>query len=152
MRQRLVDWIATGAMLMAVPVLLFVLAGSTAAARPGESSVWVVEFGEASRSVIGHGDSFTVGFSTREREPWAKASCHPNETTQYSGTHASGAVWEAVFSVYPGGPTPQSFVLGASVNPLWTGGGADCEVLLLTYSRNLQRTTVLAETRFTAAP
>ncbi|CAN5685530.1 hypothetical protein BH24ACT5_BH24ACT5_12880 [soil metagenome] len=61
-------------------------------------------------------------------------------------------MWSEIFSVYPGGPPPQDFTVGASVYPLWTGGGADCSVTLLKLSPDLSRRTVLATSVFTTAP
>jgi len=136
-----------------IVILAFgLVAGTTFAAKPQTSEVWVNELSAASPSALGLGDAFSVGYQTREREPFALARCVPNETTEYLGTYADGSVWSAVFSVYAGGPTPQSFVLGASVYPLWVGGGADCQVDLVKYSRDLQRVQVLATTSFQAAP
>lgn len=128
------------------------IAGTTFAAKPQTSEVWVNELGAGARVALGLGDAFTVGYQTRERQPFALARCWANGTTEYIGTHADGSIWGAVFSVYPGGPTPQAFTLGESVNPLWTAGGADCQVELVKYSPDLRRTSVLATTHFTAAP
>lgn len=127
----------------------------TAFAGKATSAVWVTELGGAATqtaSTLSHGDGFTVGYATREREPFALARCYANATTEFTGTHADGSIWGEVFSVYDGGPTPQAFQLGASVHPLWTGGGADCTVELVKYSRDLSRMTVLATMEFTAAP
>ena len=128
------------------------IAGTTFAAKPQTSEVWVNELAAPARVALGLGDAFSVGYESREREPYARAWCIPNATTEYIGTHADGSIWAAVFSVYPGGPTPQSFVLGESVYPLWTGGGADCHVALVKFSPDLRRTTVLATIGFAAAP
>lgn len=152
MRQKLTDWIATVLMLALIPVLIFVMAGVALAAKPSSSSVWVNELSADARVLLSLGDRFSVGYATREREPWALAECRPNATTVYSATYPDGTVWSEVFSVYPGGPTPQDFTLGESVYPLWTSGGADCTVTLLKYSPDLSRHTVLATADFTAAP
>jgi hypothetical protein len=152
MRQKLTDSIATVAMVATIPVLIFVMAGAALAAKPNSSSVWINELGVAAPSELGHGDAFTVGYSTRERQPWALVECRPNATTVYSATFADGTVWSEIFSLYPGGPTPQNFVLAESVYPLWTGGGANCTVTLLSLSPDLSRRTVLATADFTAAP
>ena len=152
MRQRLTDWLATVAMLALVPILIFIMAGATLAAKPSSSAVWVNELGADARVSLGLGSHFSVGYATREREPWALAECRPNASTGYSATNPDGTVWSAVFSLFPGGPTPQNFTLGESVYPLWTSGGADCTVSLLAYSRDLSRHTILATTAFTAAP
>ena len=151
MLQRLTDWVATVLMLALIPILIFIMAGATLAAKPS-SAVWVNELGATARVSLELGTPFSVGYATREREPWALAECRPNATTVYSATYPDGTVWSEVFSVYQGGPTPQDFTLGESVYPLWTGGGADCTVTLLTYSRDLTRHSVLATTWFTAAP
>jgi hypothetical protein len=132
------------ALLLALPAAAF--------AGKATSSVWVNELGGDGAGALQRGDSFTVGYASREREPYGLARCYPNATTEYIGTHADGSIWGQVFSVYEGGPTPQAFQLGASVYPLWIGGGADCTVELVTYSRNLRRVSVLARTEFTAAP
>lgn len=128
------------------------IAGTTFAAKPETSEVWVNELGTGARVALGLGDAFTVGYQTRERKPFALATCWPNDTSEYIGTHADGSIWGAVFSVYPGGPTPQAFTLGESVYPLWTAGGADCQVELVKFSPDLRRTSVLATTYFTATP
>jgi hypothetical protein len=133
------------AVIIAVPVAT--LAGKAT------SAVWVNELSAKVSSGVGglkFGDHFTVGYDTRERQPFALARCYANGTTQFVGTNADGSVWGEVFSVYAGGPTPQDFQLGASVYQLWTGGGADCTVQLVKYSSDLSRMTVLATTRFTA--
>jgi hypothetical protein len=136
-----------------ITLLVFgLIAGTTLAAKPQGSSVWINELSSDARVALGHGDAFTVGYATREREPWALALCFPNQSTEYIGTHADGSVWSAVFSMFSGGPTPQNFVLGESVYPMWTGGGADCTVRLVTYSRDLKRMSVLATTAFSVAP
>ena len=152
MRQSLTDWVATLLMLALVPVLIVVLASATVAAKPASSSVWINELGADARASLGLGDHFSVGYATREREPWALAECRPNASTGYIGTNPDGTVWSAVFSLYAGGPTPQNFSLGESVYPLWTTGGADCTLSLVAYSRDLSRSTVLATMAFTAAP
>ena len=136
----------------AVVLLLAVTSGAVMAGK-ATSSVWVNELsgaGAAASAGLQLGDHFSVGYDTRENEPYALARCYPNESTEYTGTYANGSIWGEVFSVYDGGPTPQAFQLGASVYPLWTGGGADCTVELVKYSRNLSRMTVLATTSFTA--
>ena len=150
MRQGLTDWLATVLMLALLPILIFVLADATYAAKPSSSSVWVNEI--TARAVLSHGDEFSVGYATREREPWALVECRPNATSIYSATYADGTFWSEIFSLYPGGPTPQNFALGASVYPLWTGGGADCTVILLKLSPDLSRRTELATATFSAAP
>ena len=53
--------------------------------------------------------------------------------------------------MFPGGPTPQDFVLGASIRDYWTGGGADCRVDLITVDSKGLRKSLLARTRFEAA-
>jgi hypothetical protein len=130
------------------------MAGSVSAAK-STSAVWVEELAQDTVQLVSplkHGDGFTVGYVTRERQPFALTRCWPNATTEYSSTYSDGSVWGQVFSVYEGGPTPQAFELGASVWPLWIGGGADCTVELVKYSRDLSRKTVLATTGFTVAP
>lgn len=146
------DWVATALMLVLVPALLVVMATAALGAKP-TSSVWINDVStERTEAALQFGSSFTVGYSTREREPWALAECYPNGTTTFSNTYADGTIWGEVFSVYPGGPSPQSFVVGASIFPLWTGGGADCVVSLVTYSHDLSRKTVLATSSFTVEP
>jgi len=147
------DWVATLVMMLLVPALLIAMATLSLGAKP-TSSVWINEMSATGLSAapLQFGDPFTVGYSTKDREPWALAQCYPSDTTTFSTTYADGTVWSEVFSVYPGGPSPQSFVLGASIYPLWTGGGADCVVSLVTYSRDLSRQTVLATASFTVEP
>lgn len=128
------------------------IAGTTFAAKPQTSAVWVNELAITARGSVALGDVFSVGYETGEREPFARVWCEPNATTEFIGTYADGSIWASVFSVYPGGPTPQNFVLGESVYPLWTGGSADCHVALVKYSRDLQRMSVLATAEFTASP
>lgn len=149
---RAADWVATALMLLLMPALLVMMAGAALAAKP-TSAVWISDGSTArTQPALQFGSPFMVGYSTREREPWALAECYPNGTTTFSNTYADGTIWSEVFSVYTGGPSPQSFVLGASIYPLWTGGGADCVVSLVTYSRDLSRQTVLATASFTVEP
>jgi hypothetical protein len=143
--------LATALMLLLIPALLVLMAGAALGAKP-TSSVWISDGSTARVQPLQFGSRFTVGYSSREREPWALAECYPNGTTTFSATYADGTIWSEVFSVYPGGPSPQSFVVGASIFPLWTGGGADCVVSLITYSRDLSRRTVLATSSFTVEP
>jgi type II secretory pathway pseudopilin PulG len=156
---------ASGALIEATLVLGIVgalIAGTmlVAGARPpaatgvkaADSAVWVVELsGARAASALGRGDHFTVGYSTRSRQPWAEAKCFPNATTEYSGTYSDGSIYGETFSVYAGGPTPQDFVLGVSLRKYWTGGGADCRVDLITVDSKGLRRSLLARTRFDAA-
>jgi hypothetical protein len=136
-----------------ITLLLFgLIAGSALGARPAASSVWVNEVSAEARGTLRLHDAFTVGYSSREREPWALVTCFPADGTEYSTTYGDGSIWSAVFSVYPDGPSPQNFVLGDSVYPVWTGGAADCKVELVAYSRDLRRMSVLATAAFFAAP
>jgi hypothetical protein len=126
------------------------------------SAVWVNELSAGSGQAIPalhSGDVFTVGYSTSERQPWALAQCYANGTTVLSGSpNTDGTIWAEWFSVYPGGPMPQQFVLGQSVSPIWTSGGADCTVTLAKLSGKyngalgFSNVTVLATTAFSAAP
>lgn len=140
------DWIATLLMIALVPALLIVAAGGVFAAKP-TSSVWVDE-----SAPLAFGSPFTVEYSSHEREPWALVQCYPNGSTTFGSTYADGTIWGQVFSAYPGGPSPQAFVLGASIYPLWTGGGADCVVSLVSYSHDLSRQWVHATAWFTVVP
>jgi hypothetical protein len=117
------------------------------------SAVWIVELSGARTAggALARGDDFTVGYSTKSRQPWAEAKCFPNSTTEYSGTYSDGSVYGETFSVYPGGPTPQDFVLGVSLRKYWTGGGADCRVDLITVDAKGLRKSLLARTAFEAA-
>ena len=136
------------------------LAGATfAASGRTASDVWVDELGGARAAGLARGSHFTVGYASREREPWAFAVCFANDTSVLSGSPKDdGSIWGAWFSVYPGGPNPQDFVLGESVTPTWVGGGADCEVQLVKLSGKyngalgFSNATVLARTTFTAVP
>ena len=151
--ERVADWLATLLMILLVPALLVVMAGGALAAKP-TSSIWVNEMSgaQAQTTPLTFGDPFTVGYSSKEREPWALAQCYPNDTTTFSATYADGTIWSEVFSVYPGGPSPQAFVLGDSIYPLWSGGGADCVVSLVTFSHDLSRSAVHATAWFTVVP
>ena len=151
MPRRLTDWIATLAMLALVPILLFAMASVALAARQ-TSSVWIVELAPDARASLQINRPFTVGYSSRERDPWAVAECRPNATTVYSGTYGDGTIWSSVRPLAPGQTSEPTFTLGESVNPIWTGGGADCTVTLVSFSRDLSRRTVLATTIFAAAP
>jgi hypothetical protein len=127
------------------------------------SSVWVVELsgsaGTAPTAASLHfGDAFTVGYQSQVRQPWGHATCYANSTTILSGQVATdGSIWGSWFSLWDGGPSPQNFVLGASVSPVWTGGGADCVVDLVKVSgkylgaQGFSNETVLATTTFVAA-
>lgn len=150
MQRRLTDWLATAAMLAFVPTLLFIMAGAVLAARP-TSSVWIYELA-TSRSSLALGGAVTVGYVSREREPWVVAECRPNASTVYSTTYADGTVWSSVRPLTPGVPATPTFWLGESVAPLWTAGGADCSVSLVSYNRDLTKRTELATASFTAAP
>ena len=90
--QRLTDWVATVLMLALIPILIFIMAGATLAAKPS-SAVWVNELRANARVSLELGTPFSVGYATREREPWALAECRPNATTVYSATYADGTVW-----------------------------------------------------------
>lgn len=152
---RLTAWTATTLMVLglaapAVPQL--VLARTT-------SSVWVVELtGTLAPQTLQYGQHFTVGYTTSARQPWALAQCYPNDTTTFSGTYADGTIWAEWYSVYPGGPAPQDFILGESVAPLWTAGGADCTVTLAKLSgkyngaQGFSNVSVLATFSFSVAP
>jgi hypothetical protein len=149
---RAADWVGTLLMILLVPALLVVMATAVFGAKP-TSSVWINDASTGrTAAAVQFGSSFTVGYATREREPWALAECYPNNTTTFSGTYADGTIWSEVFSLYSGGPSPQAFVAGDSIFPLWTAGGADCVVSLVTYSRDLSRKTVLATAPFTVQP
>lgn len=152
---RLTAWIATlvmalGLVAPAIPALV---------AAHSSSSIWVVELtATLAPQQLRYGQHFTVGYSTSARQPWALAQCYPNATTEYSGTHSDGTIWSEWYSVYPGGPSPQNFILGDSVSPLWTGGGADCTVTLAKLSGKYRgalgysNVTVLATATFVVAP
>lgn len=118
------------------------------------SSVWIMELSETGRvAPLRYGNAFTVGYSTKDRQPWAFTQCVANSTTVLSASpYADGSIWGEYFSVYSGGPLPQAFVVGESVSPIWTGGGADCTVSLLRFSADYARQTVLAVTTFSVAP
>ena len=136
----------TVAALIALPI-------SQAFAGWGGSSVWI-EGGATSRAgtaVVGYGDAFGVGYQTRERKPWAHAVCYANGSTRYNEAYADGSIWGMYYSVYSGGPQPQDFVAGLSVDGNWSGGGADCRLDLLKFSNDYTRATVLASTSFTVS-
>lgn len=126
---------------------------TTLAATSG-SSVWIESTSGArlANGQVQFGDRFVVGYTTRERKPWAHAVCFPNTSTVFGRANTDGSVWGMFYSVYRGGPQPQAFVAGESVDGNWVSGGADCRVDLLKYSSDYSRATVLATTRFTVAP
>jgi hypothetical protein len=136
------------------------LSGAGGAEAASGSSVWVTELaGLAPTSGLSYGAHFTVGYKTNTQQPWALARCYANSTTVLGGApYADGSIWGEWFSVYPGGPSPQDFVLGASVSPVWTGGGADCTVGLYKLSgkyngaQGFTNQTLLATYPFTANP
>lgn len=123
-----------------------------ALAATSTSAVWIDELTTARSSGLQYGDGFTVGYRTRERQPWAQARCYPNGTTVFDRTYADGSIWGENFSVYPGGPMPQGFELTDPIANNWTAGGADCVLRLVKYSSNYSRYSVLAEMPFTVAP
>jgi hypothetical protein len=147
-----------GAILSAA--VLAALIAAPAATLAASSSIWVTQLGGATGTVSLHiGDAFTVGYTSQERQPWAHATCYANSTSVLSSTAApDGSIWGSWYSLWAGGPSPQNFVLGASVSPVWTGGGADCVVDLVKVSGKylgalgFSNETVLAQTRFTVAP
>lgn len=146
--------------LVAALMLLLPLQGVLAAS----SSVWVVQLAGASGTVpttasLHYADPFNVAYKSQERQPWAHATCHANSSSVLSGEAAAdGSIWGSWYSLWAGGPSPQRFVLGASVSPVWTGGGADCTVDLVKVSGKylgalgFSNQTVLAQTHFTVAP
>ena len=129
-------------------------AGSVLAARGGSgatsSPVWVAErAGVTARlAPLQYGSPFTVGYSSKEREPWAHATCYPNDSTVYSFTYADGSIWGEYFSVYDGGPLPQAFELIDPIARNWTSGGASCQVSLVKFSGDYSRETVLVTSTF----
>jgi hypothetical protein len=146
--------------LVAALMLLLPLQGVFAAS----SSVWVLQLAGASGTVpttasLHYNDAFNVGYKSQERQPWAHATCYANSSSILTGAAAAdGSIWGSWYSLWSDGPSPQNFVLGASVSPVWTGGGADCTVDLVKVSgkylgaSGFSNQTVLAQTRFTVAP
>jgi hypothetical protein len=149
---RAANWTATALMLLVAA--LFVVPFSTTFAAQSSSSVWIETASgtRAAANSVHYGDAFAVGYTTRERQPWAHVVCYPNSSTQYASTNRDGSIWGMDYSVYPGGPSPQDFVAGQSVDGNWSAGGADCRVDLLKYSSGYTRSTVLATSRFTVMP
>jgi hypothetical protein len=156
---RLATWAATGLMIIgfgAIAVPLQLVAARAA------SAVWVNELSSGpglAPAALRMGDAFTVGYTTSERQPWALAQCYATDTTVLSGApYADGTIWAEWFTVYPDGPLPQNFVIGESVSPIWTGGGANCTVTLAKLSgkyngaQGFSNVTVLATTSFAASP
>jgi len=153
--------LAEGALLSLLVVgLVSGTAGTALAAKGGggsspTSSVWIEELSSGSALRAGglsYGDPFTVGYETRERQPWAHAVCYPNATTVYRETYGDGWVWGEYFSVYPDSPMPQAFELIDPIAQNWTGGGADCTLDLVKFSGDYSRETVLATSPFTVTP
>jgi hypothetical protein len=126
------------------------------------SSIWVVQLAGTSQPAtasLHYNDAFNVAYKSQERQPWAHATCYANSSSILSGVAATdGSIWGSWYSLWSGGPSPQNFVLGASVSPVWTAGGADCTVDLVKVSgkylgaSGFSNQTVLAQTRFTVAP
>jgi len=145
---RVARWAATGVMVIAAALLILPFGAVSAA--PSASSVWI-ESSSGTRlggNTVHFGDAFWVGYSTRERQPWAHVVCYANASTTYTATYTDGSIWGMYYSVYPGGPSPQAFVAGQSVDGNWASGGADCRVDLLKFSSGYTRSTVLASTEF----
>jgi hypothetical protein len=136
--------------MLVAAVLIVLPLGAVSAAQAG-SSVWIESTAgtRLAASAVHFGDAFQVGYSTRERQPWAHVRCYANTTTTYGKTQPDGSIWGMYFSVYPGGPQPQDFVAGQSVDGNWSAGGADCRVDLLKYSSGYTRSTILATSTFT---
>jgi hypothetical protein len=126
----------------------------TTYAATGGSSVWIESTSGARLTSGGvhFGDPFGVGYSTKERKPWAHAICFANDSTVFAEANPDGSIWGMYFSVYSGGPQAQHFVAGESVDGNWASGGADCRVDLVRFSSDYARETVLASTRFSVAP
>ncbi len=157
-RGRIGGVILSFAMIAAV----LIVPASTLAAS---SSVWVVQLAGATGTApttasLHFSDPFSVAYRSQERQPWAHAVCYANSSSVLAGgaAAADGSIWGSWYSLWAGGPTPQNFVLGASVSPLWTSGGADCVVELVKVSgkylgaSGFSNQTVLAQTRFAVAP
>jgi hypothetical protein len=142
---------ATAVMLIAV--LLLILPSAAVSAAPSASSVWIESPSGVRLATNGvhYGDGFRVGYSTSERKPWAHIVCYSNASTTFGMTYSDGSIWGMYYSVYAGGPQPQAFVAGQSVDGNWSSGGADCRVDLLRYSSNYSRSTILASSTFTVA-
>lgn len=140
---------------------MFAVPGSALAAS---SSVWVVQLAGASGTAptttsLHYGNPFNVAYKSQERQPWAHAVCYANSSSVLAGAAAAdGSIWGSWYSLWAGGPSPQNFLLGASVSPVWTSGGADCVVDLVKVSGKylgalgFSNQAVLATTRFTVAP
>ena len=130
---------------------VIVIPTSQAAAGSGLSSVWIETNAgaRAGAASIAYGDAFVVGYRTSERKPWAHVVCFANASSVFARTYGDGSIWGMDYSVYAGGPQPQDFVAGLSVDGNWAGGGADCRVDLRKYSNNYSRWTVLASSWFT---
>src|SRR5437879_3842559 len=111
---------ATAGMLIAL-VLLTLPMGAVSAA-PSASSVWIESASGVRLATNGvrYGDEFRVGYSTSERKPWAHIVCFANSSTRFGRTYSDGSIWGMDFSVYAGGPQPQAFVAGQSVDGNWS--------------------------------
>ena len=128
------------------------VAGTTFAGAKAESSVWVDGPDGARSPGLAYGQPFRAGYSTSARQPWVQARCYPNGSTEFRKRYDDGSIWGQNFSVYAGGPAPQEFELIDPIAENWTGGGADCVLLLVKYSNDYSRYTVLATRDFSVDP
>lgn len=143
MRQRLVDWTATGLMVALIPMLLFVAASGTLAAK-GEggkgrqsAAISVVVLAPPDAN---YGEQVTFEVSTTATDqPLVQLDCFQGGTKVY---WASAGFYDD----YPW-PWARDFTLRSTY---WTGGAADCTASLYYFDGRRYRT--LTSTSFAVAP
>src|SRR5689334_1025959 len=63
------------------------MAGTAVAGKSG-STVWVDQLATARSAGLPYGSTFSVGYQTSARQPWAVVRCYANASTQFSRTFA----------------------------------------------------------------
>ena len=142
------------AVLIALALSLGTASLASAANRDADA-IWIVTSGGATARtgvVLTYGTSFTAGYTSRAKQPWAFAQCWANATTilgtPNQGTYTPGdVIWSGYRSLT--GLTGDTFVLDDPIQHLWLGGGANCKLSLVTFSGSKQST--LAAMDFTVS-
>jgi len=104
-----------------------------------------------------YGNSFTAAYTGKVNggAPWAYASCVANGTTQLGtpnqGSYTPGGTIWSEYRDLNGSVGMGPFELTDPIQHLWTGGGADCKLQLMSIN-NSGKQTVLATTTFTVLP
>ena len=143
-------------LVIAAATALALLVGvSVAPAAPSRDShsIWIVTGETARTTQLGYGASFKAGYASRAKEPWAYAQCSrptvrafwvfptraPTRRVIRSGRATGGLT----------GLTGDTFLLSDPIQQLWLGGGATCQLSLVSFSGGKQST--LASTDFTVS-